>query len=57
MVKTIIEYKTITLKADELARQYNKTKDPKIKEEWFKLVRTIPPPLEHMAHTQIEDTF
>ena len=53
MVKTIIEYKTITLKADELARQYNKTKDPKIKKEWFKLVRTIPLLPEHKDYIQI----
>jgi len=31
----------ITLKADELARQYNKTKDPLIREEWFQLVRSL----------------
>jgi len=31
----------ITLKADELARQYNKTKDPALKEEWFQLVRSL----------------
>ena len=36
--------KHISSKADELAREYNRTKDPKIKEEWFKLIRKIQPP-------------
>ena len=45
--------KNITDKADELAREYNKTKDPKIKEEWFKLVRSTPVPL----HMKTLDTF
>jgi hypothetical protein len=26
----------ISKKADELARQYNKTKDPALREEWFR---------------------
>ena len=39
--------KNITDKADELARQYNKTKDPRVKDLWFKLVRKIPPPRVH----------
>jgi hypothetical protein len=42
--------KNITDKADELARQYNRTKDPKIKEEWYKLIRSVPVP-EYMART------
>ena len=29
----------ITDKADELARQYNKTKDPSIRDQWYKVVR------------------
>lgn len=33
--------KNITDKADELSRQYNKTKDPRIKDQWFKQVRKI----------------
>ena len=32
--------KNITDKADELAREYNRTKDPKIKEQWYKLIRS-----------------
>jgi len=31
----------ITLKADELSRQYNKTKDPLIREEWYQVVRSL----------------
>ena len=45
--------KNITDKADELARQYNKTKDPGIKDQWFKLIRTqVPAPVEK-EHTYI----
>jgi hypothetical protein len=33
--------KRIPDKADELARLYNKTKDPKYKEEWYKLIRSL----------------
>ena len=33
--------KNITDKADELARQYNKTKNPKYKEEWYKLIKSL----------------
>ena len=40
----------ITDKADELARLYNKTKDPKYKEEWYKFIKSLPA-LEYMAHT------
>jgi len=42
--------KNITDKADELARKYNKTKDPKIKEEWYKLIKSLPAP-EYRVHT------
>jgi len=31
----------ISEKADELARQYNKTKDSALREEWFRLVRSL----------------
>ena len=44
--------KNITDKADELAREYNKTKDPKYKEEWYKLIKSLPP-LEHKDYIQI----
>ena len=31
----------ITKRADELARQYNKTKDPSLREEWYRVVRSL----------------
>ncbi len=31
--------KNITVKADELANQYNKTKDPSIRDQWYKTVK------------------
>jgi hypothetical protein len=34
--------RNITAKADEQARLYNKTKDPKYKEEWYKILKQIP---------------
>jgi len=46
------ELKMVTNKADELAREYNRTKDPKIKEEWFKLVKSLPAP-EYKDYIQI----
>ena len=33
--------KNITDKADKLANEYNKTKDPGIRDQWFKLVRSV----------------
>ena len=32
----------ITKKADELARKWNETKDPKYKQEWYKILKEIP---------------
>lgn len=34
--------RNITVKADELARQYNKTKDPSIRDQWYKLIKQVP---------------
>ena len=31
----------ISKEADELARQYNKTKDSGIKDQWYKLLRQV----------------
>ena len=45
-----VTLKNITDKADELAREYNRTKDPKIKQEWYKLIKSLPVP-EYMART------
>jgi len=42
--------KNITDKADELARLFNKTKDPKYKEEWYKLIKS-----EFPAYLQEEE--
>jgi hypothetical protein len=36
------EMRVLTNKADELARQYNKTKDPGLRDQWFKLLKQIP---------------
>ena len=41
--------KNITDKADELANEYNRTRDPGIRDQWYKLVKTVshyPEPLE-----------
>ena len=36
------EMRVITNKADELAKQWDKTRDPSIREQWFKLLKQIP---------------
>ena len=46
--------RNITVKADELARQYNKTKDPSIRDQWFKLIRTQVPVPEYL---QVEKDY
>ena len=33
--------KNITDKADKLANEYNKIKDPGLRDQWFKLVRQV----------------
>ena len=33
--------KNITDKADKLANEYNKTKDPGLRDQWFKLVGQV----------------
>jgi len=44
------EMRVITNKADELARQYNKTKDPGLREQWFNLLKQIPQePLDYRS--------
>ena len=35
--------KKLTLELDELANKYNKTKDPGIRDQWFKKVSQVPP--------------
>jgi len=41
-----VELKNITDKADELARQWEQSRDPGIRDQWFKLIKTIKHPLE-----------
>ena len=33
--------KNITDKADKLANEYNKTKDPGLRDQWYKLIKTV----------------
>ena len=33
----------LTQELDELAKQYNKTKDPGLRDQWFKKVSQVPP--------------
>ena len=44
----------ISREADDLARQYNKTKDPGIREQWFKLIKTVSQvvPKDHLQDKQ-----
>ena len=46
--------KNITDKADKLANEYNKTKDPGIREQWFKLIKTVSQvvPKDHLQDKQ-----
>jgi len=45
----------ITREADKLAIEYNKTKDPGIRDQWFKLVSS----LDNLkpSHTETSDTI
>ena len=45
----------ITREADELARQWNKNKDPGIRDQWFKLIKTQVPVLVEKEHKYILD--
>ena len=45
--------KNIIAKADELANQYNKTKDSGIRDQWFKLIKTQVPALVEKEHKYI----
>jgi hypothetical protein len=33
----------LTIKMDEAARQWNSTKDPSFRDQWYKLLRQVPP--------------
>ena len=39
----------ITKEANKIAIEYNKTKDPGIRDQWFKLIKSLPVP-EYMEH-------
>ena len=47
--------RNITNKADDLAREYNKTKDPGLREQWFKLVRSFPLDNLKLSHKETSD--
>jgi hypothetical protein len=34
----------ISIQADEAARQWNKTKDPSFRDQWYKLLKQVPKP-------------
>ena len=44
----------ISREADELARQYNKTKDSGLRDQWFKLIKTVSQvvPKDHLQDKQ-----
>jgi len=42
----------ITREADELARQWNKIKDPGIRDQWYKLLRTEVPIPDYLQPEQ-----
>jgi hypothetical protein len=37
----IIVLEKISREADELARQYNKTKDPGLRDQWYELIKKV----------------
>jgi len=49
--------KNITDKADELAKQYNKTKDPGIRDQWYKAVTEVAKHIsvDNTEYTRIND--
>ena len=42
VTRTEFLMRKISIEADELAVKYNKTKDPGLRDQWFKLVRQFP---------------
>jgi len=40
--KTDFLMRKITIEADELAKKWNKTRDPGLRDQWFKLLKQIP---------------
>ena len=48
--------KNITDKADKLANEYNKTKDPGLRDQWYKLIKTVsqvPPPVSALEEARL----
>ena len=42
VTRTDFLIRKITIEADILANQYNKTKDPGIRDQWYKKLRQVP---------------
>jgi hypothetical protein len=42
VARTDFLMRKITIEADELAVKYNKTKDPGLRDQWFKKVSQVP---------------
>ena len=47
--------KQITKRADELAIKYNKTKNPALREEWYRVVRSLRN--SQPSYNEISDTI
>jgi len=47
--------KNITDKADKLANQYNKTKDPGLRDQWYELIKKVSQ-VESKDHPQDKQT-
>ena len=47
--------KNITDKADKLANEYNKTKDPGLRDQWYKLIKTVSqvPPVSALEEARL----
>jgi hypothetical protein len=45
----------ISKEADELARQYNRTKDPSIRDQWYELIKKVSQ-VEPKDHPQDKQT-
>ena len=47
--------KSITDKADELANEYNRTRDPGIRDQWYKLIKTVSqvPPVSALEEARL----
>jgi hypothetical protein len=50
----IMELERISREADELARQYNKTKDPGLRDQWYELIKKVSQvdPKDHLQDKQ-----